>query len=377
MSTAERDEHFMRRALEVARGGRYTAHPNPLVGSVIVRDNREIAVGFHARAGGPHAERNAIAAATEDLRGATLYVTLEPCSHHGRTSPCSSAVVEAGFARVVIGMIDPNPLVSGRGVAELRAAGISVDVGTLGADCWAMNEDFVVSVLAQRPLVTAKIATSLDGRIATRTGHSQWITGAESRLRGHEMRRDHNAILVGRNTLLADDPSLTTRLPDEPDARNPHRFVLDARLEAPLTSKVFDVSVAPTTVVCGPAGSPAARAALAARGVGVLEVPLDGSGLSLAAVLAHAHALGYTSVLAEGGGAVVGSLFDAGLVDRLAVFTAPVVIGGVDAVPSVGGVGIAKMGDAMRAQSMRVERLGDDVLMLADLSPHLVPKLLG
>lgn len=365
------DERNMQLAISEALRGRYTAHPNPIVGAVIVRDGRVIGRGFHARAGEAHAERNAIANATEDVRGATMYVTLEPCSHHGRTPPCTEGIIEAGIGRVVAGCIDPNPRVSGSGIATLRAAGVDVEVGVLGDACWALNLDFVVHIRERRPLVMAKLATSLDGRIATRTGESKWITGPASRRRVHELRRDHHAILVGKNTLLADDPSLTTRLEDQPDARSAHRYVLDARLEVPDGAKVLDVTAAPTTIVCGPDASAERRAALIARGVEVLEVPRGPTGLDVTAVLAAIAARGYISVLVEGGGALVGSLMDAGLIDRMAVFTAPVVLGGAGAVPSVGGEGVADMASAPRAHRMTVERLGDDVLMLADLSPHL------
>lgn len=365
------DERNMRLAIDEALRGRFTAHPNPIVGAVIVRDGRVIGRGFHARAGEAHAERNAIANATEDVRGATMYVTLEPCSHHGRTPPCTEGIIEAGIGRVVAGCIDPNPRVSGSGLAALRAAGVEVQVGVLGDECWALNLDFVVHIRERRPLVMAKLATSLDGRIATRTGQSKWITGPESRRRVHEMRRDHHAILVGKNTLLADDPSLTTRLDDQPDARSPHRYVLDARLEVPDGAKVLDVSVTPTTIVCGPEAPVDRRAALESLGVEVLQVPRGPSGLDLLSVLEAIAARGYISVLVEGGGALVGSLMDARLVDRMAVFTAPVVLGGAGAIPSVGGEGVADMASAPRAHRMSVERLGDDVLLLADLSPHL------
>lgn len=367
----------MELALAEARKGRHTAHPNPVVGAVIVRDGRIISTGYHAVAGGPHAERVAIDAAAEDVRGATMYVTLEPCSHQGRTAPCSDAVIEAGLARVVAGTIDPNPQVSGRGIRALRDAGVEVAVGVLQEECWRANLDFVVSIRAGRPLITAKLAVSLDGRIATRGGDSRWISGEASRHRVHEMRRDAHAIIVGTHTLLEDDPRLTTRLPDQPDAPSPHRYVLDTSLRAPLDAAVFDTTAAPTTVVCAEDAPEQARTALRERGVTVLPVPtLDGR-LEIGPVLSDMTARGYISLLVEGGGELVGSLHDRGLIDRIALFVCPRVIGGRDAVPSIGGLGVDSMTSVTKGRFSKVERIGDDVLLVADLSPHLDPGSAG
>lgn len=359
-------------AIAEAGRGRYTANPNPVVGAVIVRDDRVVATGFHERAGMAHAERVAIDAAG-DARGATMYVTLEPCSHHGRTAPCSDAIIQAGLARVVAGTIDPNPRVSGRGIAAMREAGIDVEVGVLGAACWRLNEDFMVAIRTGRPMISAKLAMSLDGRIATRTGDSRWISGEASRQRVHALRRDHHAILVGTNTLLADDPRLTTRIDSEPGARNPIRYVLDAALRAPADARVHDTTHASTTVVCAEGADTDARRRLEDRGVRVLEVQRGERGLDFTAVLADMTARGALSLLVEGGGELVGRLGDAGLIDRLYTFIAPVLIGGAGAKPAMGGAGVDRVDDAPRAHTVVRESLGDDTLITADFSPHLIP----
>lgn len=376
-ASADADRAFMRMAIEQALRGKHTARPNPIVGAVIVRDGELVSTGFHERAGGPHAERVAIDAATGELAGATMYVTLEPCSHFGRTAPCADALIEVGFGRVVAGMIDPNPRVSGRGFDALRAAGIEVDIGVLGEECWRLNQDFAVAIRAGRPMVTVKLATSLDGRIATRTGDSRWISGEASRRRVHEMRRDAHAILVGTNTLLSDDPRLTARLEGEPDAPSPHRFVLDAALRAPTDAAVFDLRAAPTTVFCAAPADPARRAALEERGVEVVSLPCVDGRLPLDAVLAELYARGMISVLVEGGGELAGALHDLGLVDRLCVFLGPLIIGGREAVPAVGGRGVELVEQATRARRTSVERIGEDLLVVAEISPYLDPAWAG
>ncbi|MCB9507129.1 MAG: bifunctional diaminohydroxyphosphoribosylaminopyrimidine deaminase/5-amino-6-(5-phosphoribosylamino)uracil reductase RibD [Myxococcales bacterium] len=367
----------MRAALAEAVRGRFTAHPNPMVGVALVDGDRVVATGFHARAGGPHAERVALDEAGERARGTTMYVNLEPCSHFGRTPPCADAVIAAGIRRVVVGMIDPNPLVSGEGLRRIEAAGIATTVGVLGDACWALNLDYIIYIRERRPMVTAKLATSLDGRIATRTGASKWITGAAARHRVHEMRRDATAILVGRNTVVADDPSLTTRLADDPGARSPHRFVVDARLDTPPTARVADVSAAPTTFVCTSSAPPSRRQALIERGAEVIELEREDGRVDVEELLFEMGRRGLTSLLVEGGGELVGDLADRGLVDRLATFTAPVVLGGRSAIPSIGGTGVAAVDDALRARALHVEKVGDDVLLVADFSPHARPRPTG
>lgn len=365
-SQAEADAHFMRLALVEAEHGRGTTHPNPMVGAVIVCEGQVIAAGFHERAGLPHAEVMALrAAADRPLHDCTIYVTLEPCSHHGRTPPCADAVIQAGFARVVCGMIDPNPLVGGRGVERIRAAGIDVTVGVLEAECRALNEAFITAFTCGRPWVSAKIASSLDGRIATRTGNSQWITGPEARLHGHTLRASHDAILIGSGTLHADQPRLTARIPGQ-SPRQPHRYAIDTRLRIADDAPLLDTNDAPVTLLCGPE-APAERVRqLQDRGIDVQPIETNDAGISVSAILALLMRRGQLSLLVEGGATLIGSFFDAQAVDRLWLYQAPIVIGGRAAAMSVAGVGIDALSEAARARHLHVQSLGDDILVRAD-----------
>jgi diaminohydroxyphosphoribosylaminopyrimidine deaminase / 5-amino-6-(5-phosphoribosylamino)uracil reductase len=365
-SQAEADAHFMRLALDEAQRGRGSTHPNPMVGSVIVCDGQVVASGFHERAGLPHAEVMALRAAGDRvLHDCTIYVTLEPCSHHGRTPPCADAVINAGFARVVCGMIDPNPLVGGRGVERIRAAGIDVTVGVLEAECRALNEAFITAFTLGRPWVSVKIASSLDGRIATRTGNSQWITGPDARLHGHTLRASHDAILVGSGTLHADRPRLTARIPGQ-ESRQPHRYAIDTRLRISDDAPLLDTTEAPTTLICGPEVPEPRLKQLQERGIDVQQLDADHSGVSIAAILALLMRRGQLSLLIEGGATLAGSFFDAQVVDRLWLYQAPIVIGGRAAAMSVAGVGIDALSEAVRARHLHVQSLGDDILIRAD-----------
>jgi diaminohydroxyphosphoribosylaminopyrimidine deaminase/5-amino-6-(5-phosphoribosylamino)uracil reductase len=323
--TRAADEHFMRVALEAATAGRITARPNPMVGAAIVREGALVATGFHERVGGPHAEVVALRAAGELARGATVYVNLEPCSHHGRTPPCADALVAAGVGRVVAGMVDPNPRVSGRGLQRLRDAGIEVEVGVLEAECRALNEDFLVAMTLGRPFVTLKLAVSIDGRIADAAGRSQWISSPGARQRGQLLRAESDAVLVGTGTLRADNPRLTVR--DLVPIRPPQRWALDPRLEIPDDAAMLD-GAAPTVLVHGPDAAPAPLAALPRPGVELLQVPLGNGGrIDLRALLSQMGARGMLRVLVEGGGGLAGGLIEADLVDRIVVFVAPIVLG--------------------------------------------------
>lgn len=370
MSQEEHDERWMREALTLARLGRATCRPNPMVGAVIVKDGERIAQGYHAVAGGPHAEVAALAEAGEAARGSTVYVNLEPCSHHGRTPPCADALMQAGVARVVAGMIDPNPKVSGRGLARLAAAGIQTRVGVLEDACLALNEAFVAQVRDGRPLVTLKLACSLDGRIATRTGDSRWITGEEARREVHALRADADAILVGTSTAELDDPALTVR--DAPLAPHgaPLRVVLDRTLRLPADRRLWEVSHARTLVMAGPGASPASIDALQSRGVEVATVALGADGrLSLAHVLQLLADRDVQRLLVEGGAEVAGSLLDASLVDRVIVHQAPMLIGGRQAPVALGGLGPATLSDLRKP--LRVERrtLGADAEVVLHYRP--------
>lgn len=366
------DAAWMRLALREAEAKRGVASPNPAVGAVLVRDGDVVGIGTTSAVGGPHAEVNAIAAAGELARGATLYVTMEPCSHHGRTPPCCDAIVTAGVARVVCGVIDPNPVVQGRGVAALTAAGVPITVGVEELAARAHHAPFIVRQREQRPMCTLKLATSLDGRAATRDGESQWITGAEAREQVHALRAQADAVLVGTGTLLADDPALTARPGGVLAERQPLRVVLDRHLRAPLTQQVFDPQRAPTLVVCGAHAPAAKREALSQRGVEVVEVAEANGQLCLRAVFAMLARRPILDVFCEGGPTLAGGLADAALIDRVHWFVAPFVIGGRDAGMGLSGLGLSALSEARVGRFTRQERVGSDVWLTAELSPHLL-----
>jgi diaminohydroxyphosphoribosylaminopyrimidine deaminase/5-amino-6-(5-phosphoribosylamino)uracil reductase len=365
------DERLMRRALALASRGRGTTRPNPVVGAVVARGGRVLAEGFHRRAGGPHAEVNALARLSRGAaRGATLYVNLEPCCHTGRTGPCTDAIVAAGIARVVVGCRDPNPLVDGRGVARLRRAGVRVDVGCLEADSRAANRAFALWVRERRPLVTLKAAVSLDGFIADGRARRRrapvWLTGPEARQVAHELRAAHDAVVVGSGTVLADDPRLTVRLPGSPRGDVPARVVLDGRLRTPADARVLGRGAA--TIIFTRRGVSAARArALRAAGAEVVELPRAGGHLPIAAVLRALAARDVQSVLVEGGAAVHGAFIAAGLVDDVALFVAPCLLGG--GVPLAAGRGRGLAG-RLALGPIAVRAVGRDVLLTAQASPR-------
>ena len=364
----ERDARFMRRALDLAERGRGLTSPNPMVGAVVVSDEEIVGEGYHERAGGPHAEVVALAAAGDRSRGATLYVTLEPCSYHGRTPPCASAVVAAGIRRVVPALVDPNPRVSGRGLAALRAAGIEVADAILADHAERQNRAFVAAMRLGRPHVTLKAAMTLDGRIADRQGESKWITGEQARAVAHRLRSESDAIVVGVGTALRDDPALTVRR-EKPWPREPYRVVLDTHARTPVAARLIAAGTpARALVIAGGEASPARVAALTAAGATVVAVPLRHGHVDPGAALAVLADLEVRAVLVEGGGAVHGAFLDAGLVDRVALFVAPRLLGGQDATPSIGGVG-RPLASALRLGALDVARLGDDLLIEADVVP--------
>ena len=352
----------MARALALAAEGCGATSPNPMVGCVLVRDGEVVGEGHHPRAGEPHAEVFALRAGGERARGATAYVTLEPCNHHGRTPPCTEALLAAGVARVVVAAGDPNPLVAGRGLDRLRAAGVAVTTGVLAAEAHALNEAFERWITTRRPFVTLKLATSLDGRIAARTGASRWITGPAARARVHRMRADADAVLVGSGTALADDPRLTPRGVPGP-WRPPLRVVVDSRLRVPPSALAYDPSAPGGALVATalPPDAPAARA-LEARGVTVWSLPSADGRVDLPALLDRLGARSpdaVTSVLVEGGGVLAAALLEAGRVDKLVLHMAPLLIGG-DGLPAIGPLGLAAPADGPRWRIARFERVAPD-----------------
>lgn len=334
-----------------------------MVGAVLVAGGDIVGEGYHARAGEPHAEAAALAAAGGAARGADLYVTLEPCPHHGRTPPCADAIVRAGVARVFAAMQDPNPVVNGRGFALLRAAGIKVRVGLLGDDAARLNEVYCKHVTSGMPHVTLKIGMSLDGKTATRTGDARWITGEASRRRVHELRNEVDAVLVGIGTILADDPDLTCRLPDT-DCRHPDRVIVDSHLRIPSKAKVLSHrNRGRTILVAGPHAEEARLREL--RGAGATVIVADGAErrVELKSALAQLYHLGITSVLIEGGSEIAASSLDAGLVDKLVFFIAPLLIGGREAPPVIGGRGAGLLANATRLHDVRWSAVGDDLMV--------------
>jgi diaminohydroxyphosphoribosylaminopyrimidine deaminase/5-amino-6-(5-phosphoribosylamino)uracil reductase len=357
---------FMALALAEARRARGTTSPNPAVGAVLVKDGQIIARGHTQPPGGPHAEIVALQAAGPRARGATLYVTLEPCNVYGRTGPCTAAIIDAAVAAVYCAIIDPDPRVRGRGIAELRAAGVRVVVGARAADAADHHADFIVHRVLGRPLVVAKFAASLDGRIAAVSGDSRWVSGPQARAWVHRERAALDAIMVGSGTVLADDPLLTARPEGEGNSpqliRQPLRIVVDSRGRIPTTARVLGAE-APTLIATTAAAPPAWRAALSARGAEVLVLPTAADGrVDLAALFAALGQRGVMSVLVEGGATLLGALFDAALVDKVHAVIAPLIIGG-DAVAAVRGRGAWSMAETHRLQQVTVTRLGDDVLI--------------
>ncbi len=344
----------MRRALALARRGRFTTSPNPRVGAVVLdAQGAVVGEGWHRRAGEPHAEVLALAAAGAGARGGTLFVTLEPCAHFGRTPPCADAVVAAGIARVVACHRDPDPRTAGAGFSRLSAAGIEVEVGPRAEEAVALNLAYLVSRVLGRPAVTLKWASSLDGRIATSAGESQWITGPAARRSALELREEHDAVLVGSGTLLGDDPRLTRRLGKA--GRAGVRAVLDRRLRCPRDARLF--AEPGEVLVYTESADGARREEIERRGATVVTM----GRVTPATVLEHLGARGVQSVLVEGGGAVAGAFADAELWDRIVAFQAPLVIGG-DAAPStVGGAGVARLAAANRLARLEVRRFGEDI----------------
>jgi len=356
------DKIYMRRALDLAKKAEGWTSPNPLVGAVIVSDGIIAGEGYHQKAGTPHAEVHALQAAGDKARDATVYVTLEPCSHHGRTPPCAQALIKAKPRRVVVAMADPNPLVSGRGITMLREAGIQVDVGVLVDEARALNRPFIKYITTGKPLVAAKMAVSMDGKIATRTGSSQWITGERARQAGRYLRHRYDAILVGINTVLADNPRLTVRLPGK-ETKNPLRVVLDSRLRIPPDCHLLNVDEAPTMVVTTGESDAVRRKYLEDRGINVL-VQSGNTRINLEELLTELGRRQITGLLVEGGAEVHGSFFDEELVDVVHLFMAYKVIGGSDAPGPVGGRGVAGVDEARRFKLVEIHHYHHDLGMV-------------
>jgi diaminohydroxyphosphoribosylaminopyrimidine deaminase/5-amino-6-(5-phosphoribosylamino)uracil reductase len=373
----------MQMALEIAARARGRTLPNPMVGAVVVRSGRVIARAWHSKAGRPHAEALALARAGAAAKGATLYISLEPCSHIGRTPPCTEAILKSGVRRVVAAMVDPDPRVRGRGLRRLRAAGVRTAVGLLEPQARALNEPFITRVGRGRPFVTVKIAQSLDGRIAPAAAHqrrgtsstarrvpprspggeSRWISGPAARRWVHRLRSEQDAILVGVNTLLADNPRLTVR--GKKGARDPVRVVLDSRLRTPSGARLFRSRV-PVWIVTTPKASRRKELRLRAAGAEVIRLPARNGRVHFPAALKDLARRGISRLLVEGGGEVVASALQAQAVDRVVWIIAPKLFGG-GCVPAVGGPGIRSLGRAVRLKNVQTRRLGEDWVMTGEI----------
>jgi diaminohydroxyphosphoribosylaminopyrimidine deaminase/5-amino-6-(5-phosphoribosylamino)uracil reductase len=355
------DITHMRGALALARRGLGSAWPNPAVGCVLVKDRAVVGRGWTQPGGRPHGETEALERAGEAARGATAYVSLEPCCHWGKTPPCTDALLAAGIARVVVPVEDPDPRVSGRGIARLKQAGVEVTTGVLAAEARELNEGFFRRIHEGRPLVTLKLASTLDGRIATAAGESQWITGELARERAHLLRARHDAVMVGSNTVIADDPQLTCRLPGLSD-RSPVRIVVDGRLRVPLTATVVATArTTPTWFVTLKGDAPERHRVFRDCGVELIEVAPASESVDLAEAFQELGRRGVTRVLVEGGATLAAALLRAGLVDHIAWFRAPRLIGG-DGIPAITAFGIDRLAAMPRFERVAVEPLGEDAL---------------
>ena len=355
----------MQSALELAAGGTGWVSPNPMVGCVIVQDGEVVGRGYHQRFGGPHAEVHALREAEDRARGSVLYVTLEPCCHTGKTPPCVDAILRAHVGRVVVAMRDPNPRVDGGGLARLESAGIQVAVGVCEGEARRLNEAFVKYVTTRRPFVTSKSAITLDGKIATRSGASRWITGEAARAAGHQLRHANDAILVGIGTVLQDDPQLTTRLPGQRGA-NPLRIVVDSTLRLAPTAQVADVAQDRRTLIATTEQATGAKIqALQERGVEVIRLPACGDGrVSLDALCTVLGERGVASLLVEGGAALAAALLRQRLIDKMVFFVAPKIIGG-DGISVFGSCGVDTMEQALLLQDLTSRPIGGDVMLEA------------
>lgn len=353
------DWHWMKRALELAERGRGWVEPNPLVGAVFVREGRLVGEGWHQRYGQAHAEVNALAAAGDLANGSTLYVTLEPCCHHGKTPPCTDAVLRAGIHRVVAAMADPFPLVAGQGVRQLEAAGVAVEIGLGEAEARRLNAPYLKLLATGQPYVHAKWAMTLDGKIATRTGDSRWISSEGSRRMVHTLRGRMDVIIVGIGTALADDPQLTAR---PPGPRTALRVVLDSKGRLPANSVLARTARETPTVVATTAPAPEPWAAqLRALGCEVWCLPALNGQPAVSALLTELGRRRLTNVLVEGGSAVLGSFLEAGAVDEVSVFIAPRLAGGAAALTPVGGLGVERIAEALRLTPIEVGQIDGDV----------------
>jgi len=361
----EMDERYMRMALGLARKGEGLTNPNPMVGALVVRNGKIVGEGFHKRCGEPHAEANAIKDAGSMASGSTLYVTLEPCDHYGRTPPCTDAVINSGIKRVVIGMTDPNPVNNGKGLSRLKAHGIKTRLGILEAEARLLNKAYIKFITRKEPYVTLKLAQSLDGKIATRTGDSRWISCGASRDLVRSFRGKVDAVMIGANTAIKDDPSLMAK----DGAKQPCRIVVDGELKLPPGAKLFsNLKLSPVILAASRAAAKKKGHIYESMHVKVLPVSSKGGRLDLKEMLKSLGRMNMMHVLVEGGGVLAAGLIEKRLADEIIFLIAPKIIGGRDAVTSVEGKGPARISGAIPVKRMTVRRSGDDIIVTGELN---------
>ncbi|WP_158651593.1 bifunctional diaminohydroxyphosphoribosylaminopyrimidine deaminase/5-amino-6-(5-phosphoribosylamino)uracil reductase RibD [Mesobacillus jeotgali] len=356
------DQDYMALAINLASATEGQTSPNPQVGAVLVKDGQIIGMGAHLKAGEPHAEVHAITMAGDKAKDATLYVTLEPCSHFGKTPPCSNLVIESGIKKVFVASVDPNPLVGGAGVKKMKEAGLDVQVGLMEEEAKALNKVFFHYISTGLPYVTLKSATSLDGKIATVTGESQWITGEEARKDVHQFRHTHDAILVGVNTVIKDNPSLTTRL--EVGGKNPVRVVLDSTLRTPLDSRIIIDRAARTIIVTGARAESDRIKQFTELGIEIIKLETEKVGIP--DILKKLGDRGITSVYVEGGAEVHGSFLKEKAFQQVITYIAPKLLGGKSAPAAYGGEGIARIEDSVTLEIINVKQIGQDIRIIAE-----------
>lgn len=358
------DRDYMELALKLAGTAKGKTNPNPVVGAVIVKDGTIVGTGIHRKAGEPHAEVHAFNMAGDHAKGATLYVTLEPCSHYGKTPPCANLVKESGVSRVVVATLDPNPQVAGKGVEILREAGIEVEIGILEKEAQKLNERFIYNMQYNRPFVISKFAMTLDGKIATHNGHSQWISGEQSRLQVHQLRDEVDGILVGIGTVIKDNPSLTTRLPNK-KGKNPVRIILDSHLRIPMDANVLNTEEAKTIIVTTTDADPMKIATLEKKNVTFIYCSRDEKGLCLEEMLTQLYKHGITDVLVEGGGEVNASFIRKGLINKYIIYIAPKLLGGRNSISPILGDDVDSIDFATLVEFESVDKSGEDLCIVA------------
>jgi diaminohydroxyphosphoribosylaminopyrimidine deaminase/5-amino-6-(5-phosphoribosylamino)uracil reductase len=357
------DNYYMRRAIELSKKAVGFVNPNPLVGAVIVKDNRIIGEGYHEYFGGPHAEVNAFANATEDVEGATMYVTLEPCSHYGKTPPCADAIVKNKISKVVIGMIDPNPIVAGRGIEILRSNGIEVTTGVMDTEIKKINEIFIKYITLKEPFCIMKTAMTLDGKIATSTGDSMWISNEKSRAYVHEIRHMVSGIMVGIGTVLKDDPELTTRR-EGVISKNPIRIIIDSTAKVPLEAKVLNCNEKTKTIVVTTELAKNSKIeAIKQKGAEVIITPSKNNRVDLNYLMRVLGKMGIDSILLEGGSTLNYSALEAGVVDKVITFISPKIFGGTSSKTPVGGQGVEHVKDSILLTDTKVTRFNEDIMI--------------